>query len=285
MTPLEAALVYARRRWPVFPCKQNGPGRKSPIVQNGFKDATYDETQIVEWWRRYPGALIGVPTGRITGFVVLDIDVKRPDANGFRTLARIGLKNLPWAPVVHTASQGAHIYFDPKEREIPNTNGAKGRGIGTGLDWRGEGGYVILPSPGSGYSWDRTQNFRTAPLAPIPDALLPREPKEPAAAAHPIRPSDGLSRYAEVALDNACRNIAGAPAGSQEDTLHRESFSIGTLAGAHGIPEQFARAALIHAARMMRDYDPRWPWRSAEIEKKVDYSFERGLRHPREAAP
>ena len=45
MTPLEAALVYARRRWPVFPCKQNGPGRKSPIVQNGFKDATYDETK------------------------------------------------------------------------------------------------------------------------------------------------------------------------------------------------------------------------------------------------
>ena len=83
MTPLEAALVYARRRWPVLPCKQNEPRRKSPIVRNGFKDATYDETQIVEWWRRYPGALIGVPTGRITGFVVLDIDVKRPDANGF----------------------------------------------------------------------------------------------------------------------------------------------------------------------------------------------------------
>ena len=187
--------------------------------------------------------------------------------------------------MVHTASQGAHIYFDPKEREIPSTNGAKGRGIGAGLDWRGEGGYVILPSPGSGYSWDRTQNFKTAPLAAIPDALLPREPKEPAAATHPIRPSGGLSRYAEAALDNACRNIVGAPAGSQEDTLHRESFSIGTWAGAHGIPEQFARAALIHAARMMQDYDPRRPWHSAEIEKKVEYSFGRGLRHPWEAAP
>jgi hypothetical protein len=63
--------------------------------------------------------------------------------------------------------------------------------------------------------------LQNAPLAPIPDALLPREPKEPAAAAHPIRPSGGLSRYAEAALDNACRNIVGAPAGSQEDTLHR----------------------------------------------------------------
>jgi putative DNA primase/helicase len=76
MTAL-AALGYARRGWPVFPCHWQGERRKRPLIECGFHAATTDnEAQIRAWWRRWPDALIGVPTGRAIGAVVLDIDVK-----------------------------------------------------------------------------------------------------------------------------------------------------------------------------------------------------------------
>jgi hypothetical protein len=50
-----------------------------------------------------------MPTGEATGFVVLDIDVKRPDANGFDTLAELGRAILRNTPMVHTASGGLHV--------------------------------------------------------------------------------------------------------------------------------------------------------------------------------
>jgi hypothetical protein len=176
-----------------------------------------------------------------------------------------------------------HTYFAPPEHvDISCTGGDRGRGIGPGLDWRGNGGYVIAPAPGTGYEWDPIWNLDTIPLAPVPAALLPREPERPAVV-HPVKPTTGLSPYAEGALDSACRRILAAPAGEQEATLNAECFAIGTLAGARAIPSGFAHRALIWAARQMLHHDPRWPWRAHEIEAKVYRSFEAGIRHPREA--
>jgi putative DNA primase/helicase len=238
--------------------------------------------QIGDWWRRWPKALIGLPTGRITGFVALDVDV-RVAVNGFDTLADIGVAVLPNTPMVHTPSGGLHLYFRPPERtEIRNTAGGRGSGIGLGLDWRGEGGYVIAPSPGSGYCWDPHWNLDTAALAPIPALLLPRVPECPRVNAAVARAA-GLSPFAETALDSACRCIIEAPDGQQEQTLNGESFAIGTLAGANAIPADFALRALIWASRKIRDYDHRRPWRAAEIEAKVNRAFHDGTRQPRRA--
>jgi len=283
MTPLYAALQYAERGWPLFPCRWKGERRKRPLTERGFHAATIDKVQIREWWRRWPRALIGIPTGRAIGAVVLDVDVKRPEANGFDTLDALGLAILPETPMAHTVSGGLHIYFAPPDHiEIGCTEGEKGRGIGRGLDWRGAGGYIIAPSPGSGYEWDPHWNFDTVPLAPVPAALLPREP-ERLASTRPIRPTTGLSPYAEAALDSACRRILAAPAGEQEATINGEAFAIGTLAGAGAIPSDFARRALIWTARQIRDYDHRRPWRARELENKVNRAFDDGMRQPREA--
>ena len=223
-------------------------------------------------------------TGRASGAAVLDVDVKYPaTAYGFDSLAELGFAVLPDTPMTHTASGGLHLWFDPGGREIPNTQGAKGRGIGPGLDWRGEGGFVILPSPDSGYCWDPRLNLDTLALAPIPPVLLPREPQRQSSG-RPLRPATGLSPYAEAALDSACRRIVEAPPGEQEATLNGEAFAIGTLAGAGGIPGDFARRALIWAARRIPDYDRRRPWRGDEIERKVARAFAAGLAHPRQEA-
>jgi putative DNA primase/helicase len=218
MTPLGHALQYAGRGWPVFPCQwRRGSRRKNPLIEHSFKQATVDAAAIATWWRKWPHALIGVPTGMRSGIVVLDIDVKHPPVNGFDTLDELGFAILPDTPMVHTASGGLHLYFTPPSHPIRNTQSTRGaRGIGPGLDWRGDGGYVILPAAKSGYRWDPVWNLDTAAPAPVPAALLPREPEPRCIAAQPIEPTDGLSPYADAALDRACRAIIAAPCGEQE---------------------------------------------------------------------
>ena len=143
LTVLDAALKYAAAGLPVFPCRNapGKPGHKAPLTPHGYKDATIDAEKIKAWWAKNPGALIGLPTGAITGIAVLDIDVK----NG-----KDGFAAVPgWEKMTtlrsHTASGGAHLFFRANQ-PIRCATGSDG------VDVRGEGGYVIVP-PSQGYSW------------------------------------------------------------------------------------------------------------------------------------
>ena len=275
---LRCALDYIEEGLRVFPCNwRSGATFKHPLVADWNEVATRDPVQVEAWWLNRPQALIGAPTGTESGFCVLDVDCKN-GAWGFDGLAYLGFAILPNTRMAHTASGGLHMYFHPGDHGIRNTAGKKGRGIGAGLDWRGDGGFVILPSPASGYWWDPHYGL-DFPLAPVPLELLPREVKpEPAKS---VERAAGLSPYAEAAVASACRNITHADAGTQEDTLHRECFSIGTLVAAEAAPEGWALRMLLAAAAGIRDYDPRRPWRAGELESKVTASFNRGLVQPR----
>ena len=68
---LKSALWYAEHGVPVFPCS---PRAKEPFTAHGFKDATADAHQIRRWWRRWPDANIGIPTGKASGLLVLNVD-------------------------------------------------------------------------------------------------------------------------------------------------------------------------------------------------------------------
>lgn len=271
MTPLE----YAERGGSVFPCREREPGRKRPYTSRGFHDASRDPTIIERWWKQWPQALIGLATGKASGVVVLDIDVKRPEANGFDTLADLGII-LPPTPMAHTASGGLHVYFKNPEHELKCSAGL----IGPGLDVRANGGYVIVPSPGSGYSWDPIYDL-SYPFAEAPDWLWPPKSSRPIPT-EPIRPVVGLNRYGEAAIEAACNAIARAGPGLQERTLNTECFSIGSLAGAGAIPADIALRALLRAGNSMPDHDAQWPWRPEEIDFKVRRAFNHGLTHPRE---
>jgi hypothetical protein len=279
MTPLDQALAYTEKGWPVFPCRWDGGPRlrKTPLTRNGFKDAFRDPVAIRRWWARWPDALIGMPTGKASGFVVLDVDVKRPEANGFDSLEDLGHSILPETPMAHTESGGLHVYFRCPEQDVRN-NASR---IAPGLDVRANGGYVIVPSPGSGYSWDSVWNLDTVEPAAAPIWLWPAATSRPITSAPIVLRCKGLTRYSEKALDAAFESIVQAPAGAQEATLNAESFSIGTLAGAGGVPEGLALKALLSAANRMPDHDPAWPWRREEIEAKVRRAFQDGCAHPR----
>jgi len=271
---LEIALAYARDGWPVFPCCWRGPKRKAPLIRGGFNAATTEVALISAWWRRWPDALIGTPSGR--GFVVLDVDMKNGH-DGLATLAALGFPQLPATPTAKTASGGFHLYFEVCE--IRNTQGARGAGIGDGLDWRGIGGYVIVPARGSGYEW--LGETAALPFAPVPESLLPRLPEAPAELVVGGAVCTELSDYGEAALRSAAERILTAPPGEQEATLNGEAFAIGRLAGAGGVPADLALYVLLTSGRAMPSHDRGRPWRLGEVEAKVRRAFAEGIAKPR----
>jgi hypothetical protein len=277
MTALQTALAYVGRGWPVFPCREHKLGRKRPYTPRGFYDAATDPAVITRWWQQWPAALIGVPTGPAAGFIALDIDTKDPRANGFDTLKDLG-HVLPESPMAHTPNHGLHVYFvNPTTRELRCSAGL----LGPGLDIRASGGYAILPSPGSGYTWDPLLNFNEVDLADPPPWLWPAKVSRPVNG-EPIAPVSGLNCYGEKAIERACDAIVRAPHGEQERTLNAQSFALGTLAGANALPPELTLRTLLRAANAMPDYDPAFPWRPEELDLKIRRAFAAGMRRPRE---
>ncbi|MFD6175530.1 MULTISPECIES: bifunctional DNA primase/polymerase [unclassified Isoptericola] len=133
----EAALVYVRAGAVVFPCRPEG---KAPLTRRGFHEASRDEEQVAAWWRRWPEANIGLPTGAMSGVDVVDVDVHDGGSGfgGFERARRAGLV-ASWACLVRTPSGGVHAYF-------PHGLEQRSWTIATAhVDFRGDGGYVVVP--------------------------------------------------------------------------------------------------------------------------------------------
>ncbi|WP_202863044.1 bifunctional DNA primase/polymerase [Ornithinimicrobium murale] len=138
--PLSAAArEYAAVGVPVFPCM---PGGKRPLTEHGFHDATTDTEVVAAWWRQHPQANIGVPTGATSGVVVVDVDVHSP-VNGFDAFGRAHEAGLVdgWQLLVSTPSGGMHAYYPA----MPGGEQRSWQAARAGIDFRGDGGYIIVP--------------------------------------------------------------------------------------------------------------------------------------------
>lgn len=187
MTPLQFALVYARRGWPVFPCN---PKTKRPLVKGaeagagGVKLATTDAAQIEAWWKKWPKAMVGLATGAAAGVFVIDIDAGTDEKTGEVYEARDLLRRLeaelgdalPETWRVKTPRGGWHLYFRHPGEPVGNRAGLLGKG--SRIDVRGDGGYVILPPSqrpdGETYVWQAKPAGADslAGAAPLPPAAL-----------------------------------------------------------------------------------------------------------------
>lgn len=194
---ISAAIRYAERGFPVFPCRETSdkaqgskapylPGEKPQGARNGGHWlATTNVDQIETWWRRWPNALIGFPTGERSATVVVDLDPKECKlADMYRALRAWcggdmrgveptdGELILPGAAL--TQSGGLHLYYlypSTKTLEalgLPQVgnrsdmlrhfvaHGEADRAL-SHIDVRGEGGYVIAPpsimTNGAKYRW------------------------------------------------------------------------------------------------------------------------------------
>lgn len=113
---------------PIFPCDE----RKQPLTPHGFKDATQDPARVRAWWTQWPHALVGVPTGAVSGLVAIDVDPQGADWYG-RTVGHLGPYRL------HQTRRGKHLLFRNPSFAVKNSTGRIARGV----DVRGEGGYLI----------------------------------------------------------------------------------------------------------------------------------------------
>jgi|SRR5262245_34177450 len=108
---LDAALEYARKGLPVFPCS---PLDKKPLTPHGFKDATTDAAQIHAWWGKWPNAMIAAPTGPASGVWALDPDVDPvKQLDGIAALNQLVAQHgpLPQTPTSITPRGGKHLFF------------------------------------------------------------------------------------------------------------------------------------------------------------------------------
>ncbi len=178
MTTLcESALSYCRRGWSVIPIRFTGSieDRKRPLLDawEPYQRERASEEQIHSWWQRWPQANIGVVMGAVSGLIALDLD--GPNAV---PLLRDSHVFLPQTAAVQT-KRGYHAFYQHPGYEIPNRAKLLSDGDGSGVDVRGDGGYVVAPPSvhGSGwvYQWVRSPDEGIAPLPPGVAALLSRQ--------------------------------------------------------------------------------------------------------------
>src|SRR5690606_16616857 len=269
-TMLDAALALAARGWPVFPCH---PNDKRPLVGEssegagdaGLYRATCDQAQIREWWKRWPDAMIGVPTGAPIRAWVIDVDPKggvTVDQVLEQIEQTVG-ERIPPAPMVRTPRGGLHIYLAlPDGLELGNR-----AGVIPHVDVRGTGGYVIVPPSirrgakarkdgceGIAYEWLAEPSEVPPPLPS--EAFIQfatsRHADTPSQEAPPARPApvadDRVRKYALAALDTEIQNVATAGRGGRNDALNRAAFALGQLIGAGALSESVVTAALEDAA-------------------------------------
>jgi len=207
----DRALTYADAGIAVFPCV---PGGKTPLTANGFHDATTNLDQINAWWTARPHANIATPTGA-PGFDVLDVDV-RADGNGWRSYHRAKAASLldGWVRAVQTPSGGLHLHY-------PGTDQRNGSLRGLHVDFRGAGGYVLLP-PSLGQTKTYSRRYETfstgtgqgRPLdwSAVVDLLAPAT--APARAGGVVHPLDGIDPTPALAA-----HVARQPEGNRDNAL------------------------------------------------------------------
>lgn len=245
MTPLAAALDYAARGWPVFPCK---PGSKEPATSHGFKDATTDPDVIRHWWRRTPAANVAIATGA-PAVDVLDVDVK-PDGSGyaaFNRLKRAGLLTGALA-LVRTPSGGLHTYFVGTGQRC----GALKRHF---LDFKATGGYVLAPPStvdGRAYELlDRRDASGVLDWASVARLLDPPRPAAP----RPTR------RRRKTGVEALAAWVAGQPEGNRNNALFWAACR--AVEEGHG-----ASLGELVAAAVQAGLDERSAWRTAQSARR-----------------
>jgi len=246
---VEHALAYAERGWPVFPCNLN----KHPLTRNGFKDASTDPTQIRAWWTQWPKAMIGVPMGRTSGVFALDPDVpeKPGEPDGFARWQAL----LAEHGAVHTHSHespsgGLHVLFRwDEKRPVSNKEGLL---KGSGINVRGEGGYIIVPPSqrADGRAYSIVEPLDYFHFADAPDwlyALLLPSKADPRENVVDFR-ADRVERYVARALEEECRTVASQASGGRNNRLNEAAFNLGTLAGAGHLSVDLIKERLLQAA-------------------------------------
>lgn len=265
---VEHALEYLALGYPVFPVcspkmgahqhRREGrmvdcpPDKRGKTPMTSWKDCQTELPTVEEvraWWRRWPTANIGMATGALSGVIVLDCD-----SGEARQLA-LEKGGLEKAPAVWTGTPGGiHFWIAHPGRTVKNFV----KEI-PGTDFRGDGGYILLPPSrhhkGATYRWNEHTLGMTPPAAPTwLDALL-RERASPAAS--------GAWDGEPIDVDAM---LGGFDQGERDTGL----FKLACRFRHDDEPQAYAEAMIVHAARNCRP-----PFDEAEAISKVHYVYDK----------
>jgi hypothetical protein len=255
-------------------CGQVGKHPLGSLVPHGVKDATTNRARVLAWWSRHPHANIGLATGR--QFDVLDVDGPIGE-QAIRDFARQhGLQSS--GPLVRTGGGGWHYYLAPT-------------GVGNAsptdlehVDWRGRGGYVVVPpsrhASGHPYQWVDGRDL-DIPVPEVPWVLVERlerrPPLRPTRPAAPPGVGDGPGgRYARVALAEELARVATAPVGQRNRQLWESTRNLYNLVATGTLDHREVDQGLLEAADrcgLLAD-EPRQTRRTLVSGRQV------GLAHP-----
>ncbi len=168
---LTAALAYAARGWPVFPCKgghgevrADGKADKGPLTPNSFLDATTDPEKVTRMWQRHPGANIGLEPGAVQ-MMTLDDDPGFKEEDLIDHVGPVPETNLR----VRTPRGGLHRHFGLLDGEVIAPSSDK---LAKHCDVRSFHSYVLLPPSSTidgSYTWESEGQpaFRTDKMAEV----------------------------------------------------------------------------------------------------------------------
>ncbi len=249
---LAAAIDYHRRGWSIIP---QVPGTKKPFVRwTELQDRQPTETEVEEWWQRWPNAGIALIAGPTSGVLVVDVDGVEAHA---ALVERLGTE--PIAPKVLSGSREPsrfHLFF----KHPAFGTRAKKTPWHPKLEFRGHAGLAVLPpslhKSGNRYAWADGRCLTDLELPELPDliveairpvALPPLPPAVPV-----MIPMDGDSPLAVVSPSTrqfACGVYSNGP--NWNERLFRAACD---FAG-RGIPRPVAEPLLLDGARPWDDHE------------------------------
>jgi len=218
------------------------------------------------WWNRYPGANIGIPTGKRSGILAVDHDTYKDGTASLGEVEAI-LGPVSKGVTIATGSGGRQYLFRyPEGSNIRNATG-----VLPGVDIRGEGGYILAPGSATKGAYKRLDK---RPL-PEPPAQLVGILTEPQREAVKVR---GITTAASV--------WAGGPdilEGTRDVTLTRIAGRLHD--GTRSLDDLAARLLEINAqrcepplpdqqvlkvARSIHGLEPCRPGRPKEVDELVE---------------
>jgi len=148
-----AAIEHIEAGRPVMPVN---PTSKKPLLDRWgpLQERVPTAEEVGSWFSRWPTAGLALITGKLSGVVVVDLDLYKV-AEGDRA-AFLAAADARWGKSPLTAQTqrgGEHRYFAcPTGAEVASRNGQEIQFV----DVKAEGGYVLLP-PTPEYEWTRVE--------------------------------------------------------------------------------------------------------------------------------
>ncbi len=226
---------------------------KLPLTRHGHLDATTNQAQIENWWRRFPTANIGARPS--PGVVVLDID---PRNGGDATWHDLNAgRELPATLVTRTGSGGLHIWYT-----LPHAGDVKAT-AGEGIDIKTHQGLLVMPGsthPDTGRRYEVESWHNPDALPTLPEHLHRYVFKPPA---RPMRVIPTALNRAATGGASLIQGVADAAPGTRNNTLNRAAFiayknglniddELADAAAAAGLPEPEIMRTLASARRAAR---------------------------------